>query len=192
MPLIPQELCKTNQPSPIDLCDIKDSSFLNSFFILKNGTEFKNSIQSIVREYSNQKIYFREACSTELKKIIIDLHKSNFENQTNSISVVNRVIKYINLNFTKEIKNNELAEIAGYHEYHLNRLFTKYTGISMHKYILNLRISEGKRLLLNSDLPISDIASQIGFNSNTHFSTYFKKEIGITPFEYRSNFKNNI
>ena len=39
---------------------------------------------------------------------------------------------------------------------------------------------------------ISDIASQTGFNSNTHFSTYFKKEMGITPFEYRNNFKNNI
>ncbi len=192
IPFIPQDLCKTNQPSPIDFCNIKDSSFLNSFFILNNGTEFKNSIASIVKEYSDQRIYFRENCSTELKKLLIDLHKKNFENQNNSVDTVNKIIEYINLNFTKDIKNSDLAEIAGYHEYYLNRLFIRHTGASMHKYILNLRLNEGKRLLLNTKLSISEIASQIGFNSNTHFSTYFKKETKISPSEYIKNFKNKI
>ena len=79
-----------------------------------------------------------------------------------------------------------------YHEYYLNRIFTKHVGMSMHRYILNLRINEGKRLLLNSNLSISDIASCIGFNSYTHFSSYLKKETGLSPFEYKNNFKNNI
>lgn len=192
MPLIPQDFCKTNKHSPIAFCNIKDSNFLNSFFILNNGSEFKNSISSIVDEFSNQRIYFRETCGTMLKKLLIDLHKNNFKNQTNSADMVNKTIEYINSNFTKEIKNSELAKIAGYHEYYLNRLFIKHAGISMHKYILNLRINEGKRLLLNTKLSISDIACQIGFNSNTHFSTYFKKETGLSPFEYKDSFKNNI
>ncbi len=191
-PFFPQDFSMTNLPCPIDCCDVEDSDFLNSSFVLNNATEFKNSIASIVREYSAQRIYFREACNTALKKLIIDLHKNSSENQNSSFNAVDKIIEYINFNFTKEIKNNELAEIAGYHEYYLNRLFIKYTGISMHKYILNLRINEARRLLLNTNLPISDIASQIGFNSNTHFSTYFKKEMGITPVEYRNNFKNNI
>ena len=192
MPLIPQDFCTTSNHSPLDFCYIDDSSFLNSFFILNNGTEFKNSISSIVDEFSKQRIYFREACGTTLKKLLIDLHKNNFENQTSSTDAINKTIKYINSNFTREIKNSELAEIAGYHEYHLNRLFIKHTGISMHKYILNSRINEGKRLLLNTKLSISDIASRIGFNSHTHFSTYFKKETGLSPFEYKNTFKNNI
>jgi len=192
IPLIPQELSKTTHPAPINFCKIEDSNFLNSFFILNNGTAFKNAISALIKEYSDQRSYFREACGTELKKVIIDLHKNNFENQTNSTDSINKIINYISLNFTKEIKNSDLSEIAGYHEYYLNRLFIKHTGMSMHKYILSLRISEGKRLLLNTNMSISDIAYQIGFNSNTHFSTYFKKEMGITPFEYRNSFKNNI
>ena len=192
MPFIPQDFQKSNQPSPIDFCDIKDSSFLNSFYILNNGAEFKNNIASIVSEYSDKRLYFRETCSTALKNIIIELHKKNSENQKNSTDTVERIIEYINLNFTKEIKNNDLAEIAGYHEYHLNRLFIKHTGMGMHKYILNLRINECKRLLLNTDMSISDIASQTGFCSNTHFSTYFKKETKVSPYEYRNCFKNKI
>ena len=47
-PIIPQELCETNQPHPINFCNIEDSNFLNSFFILNNGSEFKNSISSFI------------------------------------------------------------------------------------------------------------------------------------------------
>ncbi len=192
MPFIPQDFCKTSKHSPVEVYNIKDSHFLNSFFILNNGLEFKNSISSIVDEFSSQRMYFRENCGTMLKKLLIDLHKNNYKNQASSADAINITIDYINSNFTKEITNSELAELAGYHEYYLNRLFIKHTGISMHKYILNLRINEGKYLLLNTKLSISDIASQIGFNSNTHFSTYFKKETGLSPFEYRNSFKNNI
>lgn len=192
MPFIPLDFQKSNKFSPIDFCDIKDSSFLNSYFILSNGAEFKSSIASIVSEYSEKRLYFRETCSTALKNLIIDLHKKNSESQNNSADTVKKIIDYINLNYAKEIKNNDLAEIAGYHEYHLNRLFIKYTGMGMHRYILNLRINESKRLLLNTDLSISEIASQTGFCSNTHFSTYFKKETKVSPFEYRNNFQNKI
>ena len=160
-PIIPQNLNEIKNPSPIDFCNINDSSFLNSYFVLNNGKEFKNSIISIAREFSDQKLYFRETCSTSLKKLLIDLHKNNFEQQINSADTVNKIIEYINSNFTAEIKNRDLAEIADYHEYYLNRLFIKHTGMSMHKYILNLRINEGKRLLLNTNLSFSDIASQI-------------------------------
>lgn len=192
MPFIPQDFQKSNKSTPIDFCDIKDSDFLNSFFILSNGAEFKNSIAAIVNEYSDKRLFYRETCSTALKNLIIDLHKKNYNNQDNSTDTIKKIIEYINLNYAKEIKNNDLAEIAGYHEYHLNRLFVRYTGMSMHKYILNLRMNECKRLLLNTNMSVSDIASQTGFCSNTHFSTYFKKETKVSPFEYRNNFKNKI
>ncbi|MBE7022865.1 MAG: helix-turn-helix transcriptional regulator [Clostridia bacterium] len=189
---IPMEFNHTKNYSPIDKCNIKDSDFLNSFLLLKNATEFKPTISDITKEYSIQKAYFRENCSSILKLLLIKLHKQNSDTTTNSSDAINKIIAYVTSNFAKEIKNSELAEIAGYHEYYLNRLFIRHTGTSMHKYILNLRINESKRLLLNTNLSISDIASRIGFNSHTHFSTYFKKETGLSPFEYKNNFKNNI
>ena len=188
----PQPFDGTNPATPIDPCNIHDSYFLNSFFILKNGTEFKNYVTAIVKEFSSQNLFFRESSGTLLKKTLIDLHKKSPDNPDDSFDIVNDLVAYIHSNFNKEIKNQDLAEIAGYHPYYLNRLFIKQMGISMHKYILNLRITEGKRLLLNTTMTIADVAMRIGFNSHTHFSTYFKKETNMTPFNYRNTFKNNV
>lgn len=189
---IPREFLQAKQLSPLEEYDIEDSDFLNTFIVLENVANIKNTIYDIIKNYSKQKAFFRESSSATLKSLLIELHKVNTEVPENSLDAVNKIIEYIVSNFSKEIKNSELAKIVGYHEYYLNRLFVQHTGIGMHKYILNLRINEGKRLLLNTNLPINDIATKIGFTSNTHFSTYFKKETNMTPFEFRNNFKNNI
>ena len=183
---------KTKKQTPIDKCHIEDSHFLNSFLLFENALIFRNAFSEITEEFSSQQIYYREKCSSILKKLLIELHRTDIKQSVISHDTLQKITEYINLNFKKEIKNNELANIAGYHEYYLNRLFLKHMGMSMHKYILNLRINEGKRLLLNSDIPVSVISSQIGFHSHTHFATYFKKETTMTPLEFRNNFKNNI
>ncbi len=192
LPFMPLEFDKTSSHTPIDNCIIENSNFLNLFLILTNGTEFQSTVSDIVKEYSTQKLFFREICSSILKNLLIELHRTNANKSDNSTDTVKKIIDYIDSNFRKDVTNKELANIAGYHEYYLNRLFINSVGISMHKYILNLRINESKRLLLNTNMSISDIAFQVGFNSNTHFATYFKKETTMTPFEYRCNFKNNI
>jgi len=177
---------------PTDKCHIEDSHFLNSFLLLENDMNFKNIFSEITEEFSSQQIYHKEICNSKLKNLLVELHRTNINKSDNSSDAVNKIINYLKENFRKEIKNNELSNLAGYHEYYLNRIFIKRTGTSMHKYILNLRINESKQLLVNTNMPISDIAFEVGFNSNTHFVTYFKKETSLTPFKYRRNFKNNI
>ena len=85
-----------------------------------------------------------------------------------------------------------LSELTGYHEYHLNRLFLTHTNTSLHKYILNVRINEAKKILMNTDLSLAAIAEKVGFNSNTHFSSYFKQVVGLSPLEFRKRFRNKI
>lgn len=182
----------TKTQESLEPVTIDDSNVLNSYLVLKTPLEFKHLIKDIIDEFASQEMFFRENCSSMLKSILIRLHRMNVDIPGTSSDTINALITYINNNFKREIKNGELAEIAKYHEYYLNRLFIRRMGISMHRYILLLRLNESKRLLLNTNLSISTIASQIGFNSTTHFSTYFKKEIGLSPFKYRSSFKNNV
>lgn len=188
----PEIFNKTKIHTPIDNRIVSDSFFLNSFLIFENGINFKKVFSEITDEFSTQQNYFREKCSSILKELLIELHRININTSDDSYNTVKRITDYIDSNFRKEIKNIDLANLAGYHEYYLNRLFVKHTGLSMHKYILNLRITESKHLLLNTNMSISDIAFQVGFNSYTHFVTYFKKETTMTPFKYRNNYKNSI
>ncbi len=191
-PFAPVDLQTTSPTGVVDLCLVEDSGFLDSFFIAEHAGEFKNGVATIVKEFATQQLFFRETAGAVLKKILIDLHKMNTDAENNSASAVQKITEYIQLHYMEEIKNSALAELVGYHEYYLNRCFVQYTSMSMHKYVLNLRIAEGKRLLLNTDLSVANIAVQVGFNSAAHFSAYFKKETDASPLEYRSSFKHRI
>ncbi len=171
---------------------VSDSEFINSHLFIAHGSEYFKPLKTILEEYSTQKIYYKENSSAILKSILTLLHRHSIESTSNAIHAVSNLIDFIKENFNQPLNNEMLSNMTGYHEYHLNRLFSKHTGTSMHQYILNTRINEAKKLLLNTNLSLSSISEQIGFNSNTYFSTYFKRVIGISPLEFRKRFKNKI
>lgn len=179
----------TNRTVPTN---VKDSAFLHRHIYIPNGEEMYHLINNIQTEFSQQKIFFREKCSGMLKTVLMDLHRIDPAKSKNAAEAVDFLISYIGDNFTESLSNNELAALTGYHEYHLNRLFIRLTGTSMHKYILRLRISEAKRLIANTDMPLNRIAEKSGFASDTYFSAYFKKETNLSPSQYRNKFKNMI
>ena len=118
------------------------------------------------------------------------MHRHSIRNTSNAMDVVSKTITYIKSNYSRNLSNKMLSDLTGYHEYHLNRLFVRHTGTTVHRYILNLRINRAKDLLLNTSLSLAAIAECVGFNSNTHFSEYFKQVVGIPPMEFRKRMKN--
>ncbi len=171
---------------------IEDSSFLNSHVFIKNGLEFNTTLNKILYEFSAKNKYYLETSCGLLKQLITELHCYEQKNASTASLPVNKVISYIKNNFSKNITNKEFARITGYHEYYLNRLFIANTGISMHKYILNLRMNESQRLVLNTDKSFMEISESVGFNNYTYFSDYFKKQFGLSPSQYRNSLKNKI
>ena len=166
--------------------------FLPSHLYISNAAEYLNDLDTILKEFSMQKIYYKEACSGILKTILTNLYRHSLRTTDNSTDAVSIVLEYIKSNFDKPITNQMLSEITNYHENHLNRLFLNHTGTTIHKYVLTIRINEAKKLLLNTNLPLLTIAEKTGFNSNAYFSNYFKQVEGISPLEYRKKFQNRI
>jgi AraC-like DNA-binding protein len=68
---------------------------------------------------------------------------------------------------------------------HLNDLCKSNLGISAKKYIQNRIIIEAKRLLLYSDMPVSEIASSLNFEDSAYFVRKFRQAAGITPLKFR-------
>ncbi len=176
----------------VDFDNVSDSEFINSHLFVTHADECSEPLQKILDEFSTQKIYYRENASALLKGILTQLHRYSMESSVSSTNAVSKVIAYIRANYDKPLNNKMLSSMTGYHEYHLNRLFLKHTGTSVHKYVLNIRINEAKKLLLNTEFSLTFIAEKIGFNSNTHFSSYFKQVVGISPLDFRTRFKNKI
>lgn len=171
---------------------IDDADFLNSYLFIANADDCLESLKRILKEFSIQKLYYREKAGALLKGLLVELYRYSILGTQSSSTTVSQIMDYIKENFDKPLNNEMLSSMSGYHEYHLNRLFMKHVGTSVHKYILNIRINEAKKLLLTTEQSLTHIAEKVGFNSNTHFSTYFKQVIGISPLEFRKQFKNKL
>lgn len=99
--------------------------------------------------------------------------------------VIKRIVHYVNANFSQDLSVKETGNQFGLTPNYLSQRFKNETGMSFVNYLNNLRMEKACGLLKNSDIKISEIAKQIGYNDNQYFYRVFKKYMGKTPIEYR-------
>lgn len=95
------------------------------------------------------------------------------------------ILDYIDQHFTETLSVTEIASVFELSDDYFYKLFKKATGQTPIAYILQLRIHYAKQLLRTTDLMISDIGYEVGFDSTSYFSKTFKKLSGMTPRQYR-------
>lgn len=99
---------------------------------------------------------------------------------------VEKMQEYIKNKFQDANLSVELiADKAGYTPSYFTRIFKEISGVYINDYIRQVRINKAKELLSIPDCKISDIPALIGLNNLCHFSTVFKKDVGLTPSAYR-------
>ena len=97
-----------------------------------------------------------------------------------------RVTQYVQDNLHRELRLAELSGLVHMSLYHFARLFKRSTGVSPHRFLIRRRIEQARALLAAQTLPIAEIARSVGFRTQSHFTTTFRRVTGITPSEYRS------
>ncbi len=100
-------------------------------------------------------------------------------------------IDYIQQNYFKEIKCEELAQMCNMSYSYLKRLFAEVYGVSPQKYILSLKINSACGMLETEMFSVSQVAEQCGFSDITYFSRMFKKYVGVSPRAYGSNLRHD-
>ncbi len=104
---------------------------------------------------------------------------------------INHAIDYITANVTQPLTLDSIAALANMSPYYFHRVFTKFTGETLAKYIQRKRLELAANILRgNNNIPVSNIAYETGFNSTNVFCRNFKKHFGITALEYRNIDKN--
>jgi hypothetical protein len=78
-----------------------------------------------------------------------------------------------------------MSRVAYLSEFHFNRVFHQITGLPPNKFISAMRLDEAKRLLLNTNLSITDICFEVGYNSLSTFTRRFTQRVGLGPREFR-------
>lgn len=98
---------------------------------------------------------------------------------------VRKAIKMISENMGKRLTVQQIADFTGYDRSHLHRLFKAEIGMGIHEYISAVRINAAKGMLKDGAHSIADIASLLGFSSQSHFCRSFSEAVGVTPKEYK-------
>lgn len=93
-----------------------------------------------------------------------------------------RAISYLNCNLHRQPTVEEISRYCSISQTSLKRLFEKYAGISVHKYLIKLKLKIAVELLRENQR-VADVAEKLGFTSQSYFSKAFKKEIGVNPSE---------
>ena len=99
---------------------------------------------------------------------------------------IKEIVQYIKKNISNtQLSVNTIAEAFELSQAYLCSYFKKETNYTINQYITNLRIEHSKYLLAYSNEKIYDIAVKVGFCDTNYFSALFKKQVGLTPLEFR-------
>ena len=168
-----------------------------------DGSNTINDIFSVMyNEGKNTGTFTEDALQAYLQLVMIEASKIARHPVTTAItSEYQKVYDFFelleqetaDLNFEKSIKLKTAAEFAdqlNIHPNYLNVLLKKQTGQNVSTHIKHRLLEESKILLLQTDWTLQNIGYAIGFAEQPSFSSFFKKNVGITPSEFRKNYSH--
>lgn len=107
--------------------------------------------------------------------------------ETGPADIAVRLKDYIKDHLSEKLTVEELAEIVHLHPQYVSRLFKQQTNYSLSEYIISERLEKSKKLLLQTEYTITEIAGHCGFSDSNYFTRVFKKHEGVPPSEFRKN-----
>lgn len=102
-------------------------------------------------------------------------------------SSIKRAIDFIEKNSEKKIVLSDLSKLSNLSPNHFHRIFTQTMGMTPNTYITKVKLNRAKELLIRTDLQISEISVQCGFENIPYFSFLFKKQTNLSPGEFRKS-----
>ena len=154
-------------------------------------------LQTMVAERQNKEDDYYTYLCTSLIQLLIVLNRHQDHQESSSLSyansshkIISEITGYINNNYAKDLTLTSISELFYISPYYFSRIFKKHTGFTFIDYLNGVRIKEAQKLLLNTQMSISDIAEAIGYKSNTHFGRVFKSITGMTPLAYKNRRKS--
>ncbi len=104
--------------------------------------------------------------------------------------IIERAQRFLSDNFVNpELTLRVAADYVGLNEKYFSSKFTKETGMTFSVYLTRLRLQKARQLMDTTDLKVYEISDRVGYNNVEHFNRTFKKNLGISPSEYRKSGK---
>lgn len=145
--------------------------------------------KKIAKEHEEKEKHFVQQIKAEVLTIMVEMMRSHidyvsndeFSQKNKKLSVVRRIIDYLNEHFEEETDVAKMADVLGYSKYYITHLFKEMVGCSIVHYVNELRCRHAKSKLTDADYTIDEIAKMYGFGEASYFTKVYKKYIGELP-----------
>ena len=167
------------------------------FFVIKSAFQNKTDDNTIFSNKFSDFFKALQQCETisQADSHFIELFTDIFSYLQDSKKVkyddlVNNIIAFIEKNYSSNILSvNCIADEVDMSAAYLGKLFKQITTKSITDYISDVRLTKAKELIKNTELSVNEISELCGFTNSSYFYMVFKKNCGITPNQFRQNFK---
>jgi AraC family transcriptional regulator len=102
-----------------------------------------------------------------------------------SHSRIQRVLDHVHDNLSKDLSLDELAQVANVSPSHLKVVFKEATGMPVHQYIIRHRVERAVQLIARNELPLTEIATLVGFSNQSHMARFTRRIAGASPAQIR-------
>ncbi len=165
---------------------IDDAPALSTAFCIMAEGDIVEKMSLINLEYTRGMLFSSERCDSLLKDLLVQCARiaQTAEGDAHS-KIAEQVISYVGTHLNENLTNVALAEKFNYHPNYISRVMRDLTGLSLHSYVLERRISKAIELLESTTLSVTEISARTGFGDLSHFSKLFRKKTGKCPSDFR-------
>ncbi len=171
-------------------CAYFETYHQNHYFIcnlkpLSHIPQIIDKLLQITDSDSMENVFITSKLITDLLTDLILAKDADIHHTTNLPKYLIQIKSLFDSNYKEHFNLDDLAQTYNISKYKIIRDFSTYLHTSPINYLINKRISVAKRLLLETDYPVYEIASMVGIDNINHFTNLFKKSTNLTPNNYR-------
>ncbi len=150
----------------------------------------------IAKENYGQKSFFQAIITSACMEILgllsrqYNTQKPDSNAVLEKIQIVRQMMQYIFNNFYSQHILKDLSEQLKYSPYYLTHIFSEITGVTVKDYQMEIRFKQAKKMLVQNNLTIAEIAENCGYANASSFTLAFRNKTGKTPLEYKKQKKN--
>lgn len=168
-----------------------------AFIIVSGYDDFawcREALRLQITDYILKPVDYEEfgQCIDRLKISLFENRISHHETATGEPRPILKITSYLQDHLSEEISLSLLSQQFHLNPQYISQLFRSEIGVNFLTYLTDIRLEHAKKLLISTDLSITDIAMESGYSDYRVFTKVFKKSEGITPSRYRHEFSHPL
>ena len=168
-----------------DGLQFSDHRAFNQTVFVPVAAGLRSAMRNLSETYLKKEKFYSLKCNALLQDILYQVAYLTDTTLRNNNALVLNILDYVRMNFRSNPTNEEIGAKFGYHPNYINALVVKHTHTSLHRYVIDCKLSYAMQLLLTTNMSVSEIANEINIPDPQYFSRLFKKYYRKSPSAFR-------